>query len=319
MGYKKIYVSKGVIAGIIPTTNPTSTTIYKTLICLKTRNGIIISPHPRAYNCTVAAAKIILEAAVAAGAPKDIIGWLPPKCTLEETSELMKKSDLVLATGGGGLVQAAYSSGKPAIGVGPGNCPAIIDDTADIKMAVASIIQSNTFDNGMVCATENAVIALAKIYDKVINEFTVQQAYVINNKNDIIKINKKMFRDKTTLLNPEMVGKNAQDLGKLFNIKVPVWAKMLVVETSSTNPSNPLAHENLSDFVAIYKAKDFDEALKIQQELLRLGPGHTSSIFIDELLGAEKINKFRKTANTGRLLQLQIITIIYPWLWFNRW
>ena len=301
-GYRKICIPKGIIAGIIPTTNPTSTTIYKALICLKTRNAIIISPHPRAYNCTIAAAKIVLEAAIAAGAPRDIIAWLPPKCTLDETVELMKKCDLILATGGGGLVHAAYSSGKPAIGVGPGNCPAIIDETADIKMAVASIIQSNTFDNGMVCATENAIIVLAKIYDKVINEFINQQAYIIHNKNDIAKIGKKMFKDKTMLLNPEMVGKNAQDLGKLFNIKVPSWAKMLVVETCSTSPSNPLAHEKLSDFVAMYKAKDFDDALRIQQELLKLGAGHTSSIFIDELVGAEKINKFSKIANTGRLI-----------------
>ena len=304
-GYKKILVPKGVVAGIIPTTNPTSTAIYKILICLKTRNGIIISPHPRAYNCTVKAAKIILDAAVAAGAPKDIISWLPPNSSMEDTAELMKESDLILATGGSGLVKAAYSSGKPAIGVGPGNCPAIIDTTADIRMAVASIIQSNTFDNGMICATENSVIALSGIYDKVVAEFNNQQAYVITNKNDAKKICNKMFLiDKSGhhVLNPAIVGQNAQNLGKIFGINVPKWAKMLVVETTDCTIKNPLAHEKLTDFVSLFKAKDFDDALRIQKELLKLGPGHTSSLFCDELAGADKVIKFSDNANTGRLI-----------------
>lgn len=221
-GYRKIYVPKGIIAGIIPTTNPTSTAIYKILISLKTRNAIIISPHPRAYNCTVQAAKIILDEIVKHGVPKDIIAWLPPKCSLDDTTELMQSCDLILATGGGGLVKAAYASGKPAIGVGPGNCPAIIDETADIKMAVASIIQSNTFDNGVVCATENSVIVVSSIYKDVIKEFENQQAYVVSSPSDIKKIASKMFRDnKIGLLNPNMVGQDAQHLGKLFDIKVP--------------------------------------------------------------------------------------------------
>lgn len=303
MGYQKVFQPKGVISAIIPTTNPTSTCIYKCLICLKTRNGIVISPHPRAYECTIKAAQIILDAAVKAGAPKGIIAWLPPKSSMEDTAELMRESDLILATGGGALVHAAYSSGKPAIGVGPGNCPAIIDDTADLKMAIASIIQSNTFDNGMVCATENSVIALASIYDKVIAEFKNQQAYVVTNPTDIKKICNGMFRSGSqTAVNPEIVGQNAIALGKIFNIKVPKWAKMLVVPTEKTDPSNPLAHEKLSDFVSIYKAKDFDDALKIQAQLLKLGPGHTSSLFIDELAGADKVVKWTKTANTGRLI-----------------
>ena len=303
-GYKKILVPKGVIAGIIPTTNPTSTAIYKILICLKTRNGIIISPHPRAYNCTVKAAQIIHDAAVAAGAPKGIISWLPNNSSMEDTSELMHQCDLILATGGSGLVKAAYSSGKPAIGVGPGNCPAIIDTTADIRMAVSSIIQSNTFDNGMICATENSVIALSNIYDKVVNEFTNQQAYVITNQKDIKKIADKMFliKNGAHILNPGMVGQNAQDLGKLFGIKVPKWAKMLVVVTNDCTAKNPLSHEKLSDFVSLYKAKNFDDALRIQKELLRLGPGHTSSLFCDELAGADKVVKFSNNANTGRLI-----------------
>lgn len=302
-GYKKIWVPKGVISAIIPTTNPTSTAIYKTLICLKTRNGIILSPHPRAYNCTVAAAKIVLDAAVAAGAPKGIIAWLPPKSSIEDTAELMRETDLILATGGGGLVKAAYTSGKPAIGVGPGNCPAIIDTTANIKMAVASIIQSNTFDNGMICATENSVIALDEIYDEVVKEFNDQQAYIINSPSDIKKICAKMFSNPDhCTLNAGMVGQNAQFLGKFFNIKVPEWAKMLVVETKDCSPKNPLSHEKLSDFVSLYRAKDFDDALKIQKELLKLGPGHTSSLFCDELAGADKIVKFSDNANTGRLV-----------------
>lgn len=302
-GYQKVYEPKGVVSAVIPTTNPTATTIYKCLICLKTRNGIVISPHPRAYGCTVKAAEIILKAAEAAGAPKGIIAWLPPKSSMEDTGELMRLSDIILATGGPGLVQAAYSSGKPAIGVGPGNCPAIIDTTANLKMAIASIIQSNTFDNGVVCATENEVIALKDVYDDVIKEFTNQQAYVVTNKTDISKIAKKIFRDgNMNATNPDIVGQNAQSLGKIFGIKVPTWAKMLVVPTDSTDPSNPLAHEKLSDFVSIYKAKDFDEALKMQAELLKLGPGHTASLFVDELVGADKVVKWTQTANTGRLI-----------------
>lgn len=302
-GYQKIYVPKGIVGAVIPTTNPTSTAIYKTLLALKTRNGIVISPHPRAYNCTVKAAEIVLNAAVNAGAPKDIIAWLPPKSSMEDTAELMRESDIILATGGGALVKAAYSSGKPALGVGPGNCPAIIDTTADIKMAIASIIQSNTFDNGVVCATENSVIALEDNYDAVVKEFENQQAYVVKNAADIKKIASKMMKDPVNgVVNPEIVGQDPQSLAKIFEINVPSWAKMIVVPTDSTDPKNPLAHEKLSDFVALFKAKDFDDAIVKQSELLRLGPGHTSSLFVDELVGADKVKKFTATANTGRLI-----------------
>ena len=301
-GYIKVYQPKGVISAIIPTTNPTSTAIFKCLICLKTRNGIIISPHPRAYNCTVKAAEIVLKAAIKAGAPKDIIAWLPAKSSKDDTVELMRESDLILATGGPELVYTAYSSGKPAYGVGPGNCPAIIDTTADIRMAVASIIQSNTFDNGVVCATENSVIALSSIYNDVVKEFNNQGAYVITKKEDAKKIASKMFRPNTTSVDPAIVGQNGTALAKIFGIKVPSWAKMLVVETDSTDNKNPLAHEKLSAFVSIYKAKDFNHALKIQAELLKFGPGHTSSLFIDELLGADKVVQWTRTANTGRLI-----------------
>ena len=302
-GYQKLYAPKGVLAAIIPTTNPTSTAIYKCLLALKTRNGIVISAHPRAYECTTKAAEIVLKAAEAAGAPKGIIAWLPPKSSMEDTDTLMKTCNLILATGGGGLVKAAYSSGKPAVGVGPGNCPAIIDETADIRMAVASIIQSNTFDNGVICATENSVVVVSSIYDKVVEEFKNQQAYVVTSESDVKKIGAGMFREgKIGMLNPAMVGQNAQGLAKLFGIKVPSWAKMLVVPTQSTDPSNPLAHEKLADFVSLYKAKNFEDAIKIQSELLKLGEGHTASIFCDELVGADHIKTFRDTAKAGRLI-----------------
>lgn len=300
-GAEWIYEPMGVIGAIIPTTNPTSTAIFKCLLALKTRNGIVISPHPRAYKCTTEAARIILEAAVKAGAPEGIIAWLPQNSTLEDTTTLMKETDIILATGGGGLVKAAYSSGTPAIGVGAGNCPAIIDDSANVPMAVASIIQSNTFDNGVLCPTENSVIVLKSNYKEVIEEFKKQYAHVITDPVQAKKIGKKMFKEGAYgLLNPAMVGQNPQVLGKLFGIKVPENAKILVVEAKSTSYDEPLAHEKLSTFVSLYVAKDFDDALKIQSELLLLGPGHTSSIFVDEWKHPEKVAKFRNSAKTAR-------------------
>lgn len=303
MGIEKIYEPVGVVGAIIPTTNPTSTAIFKILIALKTRNSIVISAHPRAWNCTTNAAKILYDAAVKAGAPADIIQWLPKGASINATTELMEASNLVLATGGGGLVKAAYSSGTPAIGVGAGNCPAIIHSSANIKMAVSAIIQSNTFDNGVVCATENSIVCLESIYDKFIEESKSQAAYVISNVKDVAKIEKKMFKEGSFgLLNPDIVGKNPQQLGVIFGINVPPYAKILIVETKGYEYSDVLAHEKLSTFVSIYKAKDFEEAIKIQEKLLELGPGHTSSIFIDDEKYPDLVDFYKDKIKTGRLI-----------------
>lgn len=301
LGYEKSYEPMGVIAAVIPTTNPTSTAIFKTLLALKTRNGIVISPHPRARKSTIMAAKIVLDAAVAAGAPEGIISWLPEDAKMEDTTELMKEADIILATGGHGLVKAAYSSGTPAIGVGSGNCPAIIDSTADIPMAIASIIQSNTFDNGVVCATENAVIVLKDIYEQTVNEIKKQGAYVVTNQSDIDTIAKNMLTP-AGLIHPDLVGQNPQRVGQVLGVAVPEWAKMLFVETVDSSPANPLSHEKLSTFVALYKADDFDHALKIQSDLLVMGAGHSASLFVNEFAEREKVAKFRETATAARLL-----------------
>mgnify|MGYP001942937366 CR=1 FL=1 len=303
MGIEKIYAPMGVISAIIPTTNPTSTTIFKILMALKTRNSIIISSHPRAWNCTTNAARIVYDAAIKAGAPNDIVQWLPKDAPINATTELMAASNLVLATGGGGLVKAAYSSGTPAIGVGAGNCPALIHTSAKIEMAVSSIIQSNTFDNGVVCATENSIICMSSIYDSFIEEAKKQAAYIISNSKDISKIEKKMFKENSFgLLNPDIVGKTPQQLGVVFGINVPAYAKILIVETKGYEYSDALAHEKLSTFVSIYKAKDFNEAIFIQEKLLELGPGHTSSLFIDDEMYPELVNIYKNKIKTGRLV-----------------
>lgn len=303
LGIEKIYAPMGVVGAIIPTTNPTSTAIFKCLMALKTGNSIIITAHPRAWSATTTAAQIILDAAIKVGAPKDIISWLPKGSPLEATTELMQGVDIILATGGGGLVKAAYSSGTPAIGVGAGNCPALIHDTANIPMAVASIIQSNTFDNGVVCATENSIVCINSIYDKFTSELQKQGAYIVTKPDDIKKIEKGMFKDgKFGLLNPDMVGQSPQSLGKVFNITVPAWAKIIVVPAVGTKYEDALAHEKLSTLVSLYKAKDFDQAINIQKELLLLGPGHTSSIFIDELKSPEHLARYKNEINTGRLV-----------------
>ncbi len=302
-GYEYLYEPMGVVAAIIPTTNPTSTAIFKCLISLKTRNGVVISAHPRAFKSTIEAAKIILEAAEKAGAPKGIINWLPQGASMEDTATLMKEADIILATGGGGLVHAAYSSGTPAIGVGAGNCPAIIDESADLEMAVASIIQSNTFDNGVVCATENSIVCVTSVYDKFVKELKKQYAHVVTDPKTCKKIGKKMFKEgKYGLLNPDMVGQNPQGLAKVFDINVPTDAKLLVVEAKSTAYEEPLAHEKLSCFVSLFKAKDFNDALRIQAELLKLGPGHTASLFVNEWKHPEKIDLFKNSAKTARLV-----------------
>ncbi|MGL4951436.1 MAG: bifunctional acetaldehyde-CoA/alcohol dehydrogenase, partial [Mycoplasma sp.] len=288
---------------IIPTTNPTSTAIFKTLLALKTRNAIVISAHPRAWTATTTAARIVLEAAVKAGAPEGIINWLPQGAPIDATTELMQQSDLILATGGGGLVKAAYSSGTPAIGVGAGNCPALIDDTANIPMAVSSIIQSNTFDNGVVCATENSIVCLESVYDEFVAESIKQGVYIVDNAADIAKIEKGMFKEgKFGLLNADMVGQTPQKLANVFGINVPAWAKVIFVVAKGSKYEDALAHEKLSTLVSLYKAKDFDQAIEIQKELLLLGPGHTSSIFIDELKHADRLAKYKNEVNTGRLI-----------------
>ncbi|AKX33750.1 acetaldehyde dehydrogenase [Spiroplasma litorale] len=300
-GIDKVYEPIGVVGAVIPTTNPTSTAIFKCLLCIKTRNTIIISPHPGAKKSTIEAAKIVLEAAVKAGAPKNIIGWIENP-SLEGTEYVMKNSDIILATGGPGMVKAAYSSGVPAIGVGAGNAPAIIDDSADLELATSSIVQSNTFDNGVVCATENSVVVLESVYDKVVSLFEKKNTYIVTKEEEKNKFRKAMFKEgKFGLLNSELVGRSALDVAKLVGIKVPETTRFILVETESTEYDEALVHEKLSTYASLYKAKDFDDAIKKSKNILKLGPGHTASLFINRKSSIEKVEKF-KTLNPGRLL-----------------
>ncbi|AKU79333.1 bifunctional acetaldehyde-CoA/alcohol dehydrogenase [Spiroplasma turonicum] len=300
-GLEKVYEPIGVVGAVIPTTNPTATAIFKCLLCLKTRNAIIISPHPGAKKCTVEAARIVLEAAVKAGAPKNIIGWIESP-SLEGTEYVMKNSNIILATGGPGMVKAAYSSGVPAIGVGAGNAPAIIDDTANIELATSSIVQSNTFDNGVVCATENSVIVLESIYDKVVKSFEKKNTYIVTKEEEKNKFRKSMFKEgKFGLLNAELVGRSALEVANLVGIKVPETTRFILVEAERTDHDEALAHEKLSTYATLYKAKNFDDAIKKAEDVLKLGPGHTASLFINRKSSVEKIDKF-KTLNPGRLL-----------------
>ena len=298
-GIKKIVEPVGVVSAVIPTTNPTSTAIFKALLTLKTRNSIIISPHPRAKDCTIKAAKIILDAAVAAGAPEDIIAWIDvPK--LELTQLLMSESDTILATGGPSMVKSAYSSGKPAVGVGAGNTPAIIDDSADILLAVNSIIHSKTFDNGMICASEQSVIVLDKIYNQVKKEFAYRNAYILN-KEEIKKVRKTIIINGS--LNSKIVGQSAHTIAKLAEVEVPEDTKILIGEVTSTDLSEEFAHEKLSPVLAMYKAKDFDDAVNKADKLIKDGGmGHTSSIFIDTIKEKEKLNKFQAKMKTCRVI-----------------
>ncbi len=298
-GIKKIVEPVGVVSAVIPTTNPTSTAIFKSLLTLKTRNSIIISPHPRAKDCTIKAAKIILDAAVAAGAPEDIIAWIDvPK--LELTQLLMSESDTILATGGPSMVKSAYSSGKPAVGVGAGNTPAIIDDSADILLAVNSIIHSKTFDNGMICASEQSVIVLDKIYNQVKKEFAYRNAYILN-KEEIKKVRKTIIINGS--LNSKIVGQSAHTIAKLAEVEVPEDTKILIGEVTSTDLSEEFAHEKLSPVLAMYKAKDFDDAVNKADKLIKDGGmGHTSSIFIDTIKEKEKLNKFQAKMKTCRVI-----------------
>ena len=253
-GIQRIAEPIGVIAAVIPTTNPTSTAIFKTLISLKTRNGIIISPHPRAKGCTIAAARVVLEAAVAAGAPEGIIAWID-KPSLELTNQVMREADLILATGGPGMVKAAYSSGKPALGVGPGNTPAVIDDSADILLAVSSVIHSKTFDNGMICASEQSVVVLDSIYDRVKAEFIKRGCYILNAE-EIDKVRATILINGA--LNAKIVGQSAHTIAALAGVDVPETAKILIGEVTSTDLSEAFAHEKLSPVLAMYRASDFD-------------------------------------------------------------
>ena len=298
-GIKKIAEPIGVIAAVIPTTNPTSTAIFKCLLSLKTRNGIIISPHPRAKNSTIAAAKLILEAAVAAGAPEDIIGWIDVP-SLDMTNTVMKEADIILATGGPGMVRAAYSSGKPAIGVGAGNTPAIIDSSADITLAVSSIIHSKTFDNGMICASEQSVIMLEDIYEAAREEFVRRGCYILS-EDECDKVRKTIIINGA--LNAKIVGQSAHKIAALSGIDVPKETKILIGEVESVDLSEEFAHEKLSPVLAMYRAADFEDALgKAEQLVADGGYGHTSSIYINENTEKEKLAEFSSRMKTCRIL-----------------
>ncbi|MEE0732381.1 MAG: bifunctional acetaldehyde-CoA/alcohol dehydrogenase [Acutalibacteraceae bacterium] len=297
-GIKKIAEPIGLIAAVIPTTNPTSTAIFKALISLKTRNAIIISPHPRAKKCTIAAAKVVLDAAVAAGAPEGIIGWIDVP-SLELTNEVMKSSDTILATGGPGMVKAAYSSGKPALGVGAGNTPVIIDDTADIQLAVNSIIHSKTFDNGMICASEQSVTVLSKVYNAVKKEFKERGCYFLKG-DELDKVRKTIIINGA--LNAKIVGQKAHTIAALAGVDVPEDTKILIGEVESVDISEEFAHEKLSPVLAMYKAKDFDEAIAKAERLVADGGyGHTSSLYIHPAQ-SEKIAKHAAAMKTCRVL-----------------
>ncbi len=297
-GMRKIAEPIGIIGAVIPTTNPTSTAIFKTLICLKTRNGIIISPHPRAKKSTIEAAKIVLDAAVKAGAPKNIIAWIDIP-SLELTNELMKCSDTILATGGPGMVKAAYSSGKPALGVGAGNTPVIIDSTADIRVAVNSIIHSKTFDNGMICASEQSVTVLSDIYDAVKQEFADRGCYFLKD-DELEKVRKTIIINGS--LNARIVGQSAHRIAELAGVSVPLHTKILIGEVESVDISEEFAHEKLSPVLAMYKAETFDEAIAKAARLVADGGyGHTSSLYIHPA-EKEKIEKHYHAMKTCRVL-----------------
>ena len=298
-GIEKIAEPVGVIGAVIPTTNPTSTAIFKTLIALKTRNGVVISPHPRAKNSTIAAAKVVLDAAVEAGAPKDIIGWIAAP-SLPKTNLLMKESDLILATGGAGMVKAAYSSGTPALGVGAGNTPAIIDETADLTLAVSSIIHSKTFDNGMICASEQSVIVLDSVYDEVKALFRKMGCHLLSNV-ELDKTRKTILINGA--LNAKIVGQKPVTIAALAGFKVDDDTKILIGEVESVELSEEFAHEKLSPVLAMYRAKDIQDAFQKAEKLVADGGyGHTSSIYLDEINEKEKVAEFTSRMKTCRIL-----------------
>ncbi len=298
-GVTKIAEPVGIIAAVIPTTNPTSTAIFKSLLALKTRNAIVISPHPRAKKSTIEAARIVLEAAVEAGVPEGIIDWIDVP-SLDLTNLIMRDADLILATGGPGMVKSAYSSGKPAVGVGPGNTPAIIDDSADIVLAVSSIIHSKTFDNGMICASEQSVIVHKKVYDAVKKEFKARGCYFLNPE-ETDKVRKTILINGS--LNAKIVGQSAVKIAELSGIKVPEITKILIGEVESVELSEEFAHEKLSPVLAMYKAKDIDDAFNKAEHLIADGGyGHTSSIYLDAVTQREKLQEFQARMKTCRIL-----------------
>ena len=298
-GIKKIAEPFGIEAAVIPTTNPTSTAIFKTLIALKTRNGIIISPHPRAKKSTIEAAKTVLEAAVKAGAPEGIIAWIDVP-SLELTNMLMQSVDIILATGGPGMVKSAYSSGKPALGVGAGNTPAVIDESANVILAVNSIIHSKTFDNGMICASEQSVIVSDKIYDKVKDEFVKRGCYILNPE-ETEKVRKTIIINGA--LNAKIVGQKAHTIAELAGVSVPENTKILIGEVESVDLSEEFAHEKLSPVLAMYKSSSFDDALEKAYRLIEDGGlGHTSSLYVNTVTEKEKIEKFYSKMKTCRVL-----------------
>ena len=298
-GIRRIAEPLGVIAAVIPTTNPTSTAIFKCLLALKTRNAIIISPHPRAKQSTTEAARIVLEAAVSAGAPEGIIDWIDAP-SLDMTSLLMKEADIILATGGPGMVKAAYSSGKPALGVGAGNTPAIIDESADIVLAVNSIIHSKTFDNGMICASEQSVIVHQKVYDAVRAEFAARGCYFLNPE-ETEKVRKTILINGA--LNAKIVGQRAAAIAALAGVQVPDGTKILIGEVESVEPSEEFAHEKLSPVLAMYRAADIEDAFQKAERLIADGGyGHTSSIYLNAVTEQQKLNAFAERMKTCRIL-----------------
>ena len=298
-GVKKIAEPIGVIGAVIPTTNPTSTAIFKTLLCLKTRNGCIISPHPRAKASTIAAAKVVYEAAVEAGAPEGIISWIDIP-SLEMTNVLMRDVDTILATGGPGMVKAAYSSGKPALGVGAGNTPAIIDESADILLAVSSVIHSKTFDNGMICASEQSVIVSDKIYEKVKKEFAARGCYFLKG-DELDKVRKTMIINGA--LNARIVGQSACRIAELSKVKVPEGTKVLIGEVESVDISEEFAHEKLSPVLAMYKSTSFEDAVTKAEKLIADGGyGHTSSVYLNVTTAQDKLDYFSSKMKTCRIL-----------------
>ena len=298
-GIKKIAEPVGLVGAIIPTTNPTSTAIFKCLISLKTRNAILISPHPRAKKCTIEAAKTVLEAAVKAGAPEGIIGWVEEP-TIELSNLVMKSADVILATGGPGMVKAAYSSGKPAIGVGPGNTPVIMDSSCDISNAVYSVIHSKTFDNGMICASEQSVTAITDIYDAVKTEFVKRGCYILNDRE--LDLMRNVILTEAGTVNPKIVGQPAAVIAQLAGFEVPKNTKILIGEISSVDVSEPFAHEKLSPVLALYQAPDFDTALDMAERLVADGGyGHTSSLYIHPS-ETEKMAKHAERMKTCRIL-----------------
>ena len=299
-GVTKVAEPIGVIAAIVPTTNPTSTAIFKTLIALKTRNAIIISPHPRAKNATIAAAKIVLEAAVKAGAPEGIIGWIDEP-SVELSQNVMRESDIILATGGPAMVKAAYSSGRPALGVGAGNTPAIIDETAHIKMAVNSILLSKTFDNGVICASEQSLVILDEVYDEVKKELSARGAYILKGE-EVDKVRSIILNEKGGL-NANIVGQSAYKIAQMAGVAVPKSAKVLVGEVTSVELEEPFSHEKLSPVLAMYRVKTYEEALEKADRLIVLGGmGHTSILYTDEIKSKDRIAAFGAKMKTARTL-----------------